>query len=764
MTELSRKLTMAGSAVVLALAMAACSTSNDGRTTAATTPDTPPAAEEMPTAGEVAATEALAAYDTAKEEYAVALAAYTADPSVPTAYAAMVAANAAKDAANAAVTAAAGGSDEQKVTAVTVLAEAVAAVDAAMAASAAENKAVADADTADRAAADAQKVITDALAAYATAETGYDTAKTTYDGDMTLANAMALSTAATEMQMKAAAASAAAASGTAEEMAMAQAAVNAATAAVAEAGVVLAEATRASEDNALLAAADAISAYNLAKLAYDTAFTTYGTVPANVKDATGLVALAATASMKAAEAKATANLSGQAAQVAAANDAVANAEKAAMYAQYELTQATTTAAALPFEAEIKGIAMAMAPIDLAAMATRKTDDVAVTVTEGDPATTIAKGDAADIGNGWYRADVANTDGDVTATVFTNIENTMETFVAEHGGNRTGVYTVSDITGEVGVITLDNNGAAALDKYVASDGFPTSTDGALMWTYGGGANDEGPLMFAGTFDGVPGEYACEGDNCSATNEDGKLTALLGAWTFTPDYFGDDGERDADTVAAADRDDLTEPKVAVADPDYLRFGWWTKVDDKGGVEFQTFSGGTPEEAFTLVNINDQMEGTATYKGRAAGRYAVSTYNSNSTLDSVRHGVFTAAATLEASFGGTAIAVDDQFSINGEITGFTGENDDDLSAWSVIMMKISDLDDLTAGAPVFTGNMVGGGLGGSPVTMGGWNGQFFGNTVDAEDDPVATAHPLSVAGEFNAQSSHGAVAGAFGAENTK
>ena len=55
------------------------------------------------------------------------------------------------------------------------------------------------------------------------------------------------------------------------------------------------------------------------------------------------------------------------------------------------------------------------------------------------------------------------------------------------------------------------------------------------------------MFTGWFDDVPGVYACEGDVCSATNTNGKLTALAGAWTFTPDYFGTDKMSNPDGVS-------------------------------------------------------------------------------------------------------------------------------------------------------------------------------------------------------------------------
>ena len=55
-----------------------------------------------------------------------------------------------------------------------------------------------------------------------------------------------------------------------------------------------------------------------------------------------------------------------------------------------------------------------------------------------------------------------------------------------------------------------------------------------------------------------------------------------------------------------------------------------------------------------VMEFLGGTAKYNGPAGGRYAVKTFNSNGTLDSLRHGEFTAAAELTANFGGTSIAV--------------------------------------------------------------------------------------------------------------
>ena len=49
-----------------------------------------------------------------------------------------------------------------------------------------------------------------------------------------------------------------------------------------------------------------------------------------------------------------------------------------------------------------------------------------------------------------------------------------------------------------------------------------------------------------------------------------------------------------------DNLPEPNVAVPDTDYLRFGWWTKVDKDGDVALQTFFGG---DAGATVNAFDR-----------------------------------------------------------------------------------------------------------------------------------------------------------------
>ena len=118
------------------------------------------------------------------------------------------------------------------------------------------------------------------------------------------------------------------------------------------------------------------------------------------------------------------------------------------------------------------------------------------------------------------------------------------------------------------------------------------------------------------------------------------------------------------------------------------WWPT---DGDVAFQTFFGGTDGSNAHCRNTN-ALKGTATYNGPSAGRYAVKTFNSNSTLDSIRHGEFTAAAELTAKFGGGAIAEDDKHTISGDVTNFVGQNGDDLSAWNVVLKEIGGLGGIT------------------------------------------------------------------------
>ena len=196
---------------------------------------------------------------------------------------------------------------------------------------------------------------------------------------------------------------------------------------------------------------------------------------------------------------------------------------------------------------------------------------------GDTDALIAKGSASDAGHGWYRANVANEDGDQTATVYTNIENTMAKFNDEHDADDLYISAVT-LNGVLELLVTEV-AVETLKDLMSAAAFPGASEGSLTKDYDGSEDD--PSKFDGTFDGVPGSYNCTADLCTATaDSDGELTGLTGMWTFIPAYLGEDGVSMAEDTPEAMKsreDDLPVPSVAIADTEYEHFGWWTMVAD-------------------------------------------------------------------------------------------------------------------------------------------------------------------------------------------
>ena len=508
---------------------------------------------------------------------------------------------------------------------------------------------------------------------------------------------------------------------------------------------------------------NAYAKYTASRTAYTSALIAYNTVAANVKGATELMTAAEKAQTDANVAMGAA-ADGTATEMATAQAAVTAAGTAIAGARAELAEAQMTEKAMPFAGAIKDQNTEAMDMDHMGFAVAEHDgtNVMVTVTRGsvddNDATDTIAADAMASGpyNGWYKANVANDDDSrLTATVYADIEDTMDKF--------TNVYNAADsdaITGVTnGVLGLSNTALALINMYAESSGFPGASRGTQTVTYIAD-DDNNPRKFTGTWGGVSGEYGCTGGTCSIeADSKGMITTMTGEWTFAPAYLGPDGTSEAgtdDDQIATRADDLPEPNVRVADDDYLRFGWWTAVDEEGMVKFRTFYGG--QDPFTNGNITD-LVGSAEYEGPAAGRYAVKTYNTNATVNSIREGTFSAMATLTARFGGDDIAVSAQDSIDGMITDFEDEHGNDLAGWRIMLTQIGDLQNLAADT-AFTSDTVGGAVGGSPVSTGSWEGQFYGDTADTEGANDTAALPKSVAGKFEAHSSHGHVGGAFGA----
>ena len=190
-------------------------------------------------------------------------------------------------------------------------------------------------------------------------------------------------------------------------------------------------------------------------------------------------------------------------------------------------------------------------------------------------------------------------------------------------------------GEGGRYVLAEDGSLAIGPdadaaLIASSSFPT---GAGTVTHEAGVG--GAVEIAGTFDGAAGTYVCvptPDSGCTSAVRSGGGIGLAGGsgWKFVP---------------------AAEATVPTLDGEHRYFGWWLRETGDGfavGV-FHGGAGGAEDEFADLA----AQEGTATYRGPAAGQVALG----------AAAGAFTATATLEADFGdGTA-----RGTVRGTVGGF-------------------------------------------------------------------------------------------------
>ena len=242
-------------------------------------------------------------------------------------------------------------------------------------------------------------------------------------------------------------------------------------------------------------------------------------------------------------------------------------------------------------------------------------------------------------------------------------------------------------------------------------------------------DRYPLRYAvdvgGRLGGASGTFRCDAastDTACTVQNRGNTFFFAGPWAFIPSSG--------------------TTKVFVPDAQYMWFGWWARQTPGGDPTwaFQAKHGGATGAALTDV---DDVTGTATYRGTAAGRYAV--YQPVGGPSST--GSFTASASLTANF--------DTDSVSGSITGFSNDPD-----WSVTLKPgaISggaagndgtDTDD--PGGTTWTIN-------GAPLDSGSWEAQFYSNLPSGQREGVV---PYGIAGTFQADyGTVGRMIGAFGA----
>ena len=318
----------------------------------------------------------------------------------------------------------------------------------------------------------------------------------------------------------------------------------------------------------------------------------------------------------------------------------------------------------------------------------------------------------------------------------------------------------------------------------SASFPTRTEGEVRFP-GGTAG----VAFAGTYDGVAGEFLCSSSGPCVVMADtgtGKLS-LDGteSFTFTPTSLSS--------------------TIVKGDGDYLYFGYWLhKPDAPGGAHmYSLFAGGNdmftvrgdnPRTALVEEDDADRSSGTtptlreisyvemlageARYSGPAAGKYVTRDLAANT----AQIGLFTATTELHVDFDATSTWAQSNAArspvtgggmVDGVIKDFM-EGDESLGNWRIMLGDASlaaigqaDTTMLVNGVQTPTGMTPGGESNtqfvgeatariGAASASGDWVGTFHGN--DRTD-----AKPEAIAGMFEVSAAHAALSGAFGAYNT-
>jgi hypothetical protein len=289
----------------------------------------------------------------------------------------------------------------------------------------------------------------------------------------------------------------------------------------------------------------------------------------------------------------------------------------------------------------------------------------------------------------------------------------------------------------GAVSIDSMGS--LDDNFDKPG--SAAGGDLRQTFRLPSSTATVHMFKGNFQGAPGTYTCTspaaGDDCVVTiTPGGDYLETNGEWTFTPELN-----------STAWRNDT----------EFMSFGWWLQEPNSpnGAYQFGYYADGnayTPPPG-TITT------GTATYTGRAAGKYVVQEVEDGGVTGGVAH-QFTAAASLTASFDEAAN------SIHGTISAFTAD-DGSSPGWEVTLHEktlgakgtLSAVFPLTTTEndptrPSFTGVTA---TIGDTEAHGDWTGQYFG---DQNAGNTRNAYPLGVGGVFQADNESVSIGGAFGA----
>ena len=322
---------------------------------------------------------------------------------------------------------------------------------------------------------------------------------------------------------------------------------------------------------------------------------------------------------------------------------------------------------------------------------------------------------------------------------------------------------ADATTPITPLGLGGAGATFSAATADSTKFPQPQDpeeGSLRQAYANNADANGQqatgtaaveVRIPGNYNGAGGQYQCTGGvagtPCSVTVAPNGSYTLVGTWFFIPELNSTAWLQDGGTAAGAGGGPIGE---------FMSFGWWLQepTAQTGAYTFRYYAHGT---AYNLGSGN-LASGSATYNGRAAGKFVVQEIDESGVVDG-EAGMFTAAASLTARFTATGA----QGNISGSISGFQTDNADvDVSGWMVTLNR-QTLTDTTGTSVTSAGtnnNSAAAGFDGATATLGDqtlhgtWSSQFFGQPSTAD------AYPLGVGGVFQADNESASIAGAFGA----
>ena len=358
----------------------------------------------------------------------------------------------------------------------------------------------------------------------------------------------------------------------------------------------------------------------------------------------------------------------------------------------------------------------------------------------------------------------NSDGTMdTAAVYTNIgddgmaslldryTSTLPTAAASRS------YLVGGTVGATSEVTDEAANATTIpwDEVMRPDDMTTAS----------GPSTDPITMFKGSVHGIPGTFSCNAVDsglCTAPQRysDGTVngattglpTSRAVAWSFVPDEG---------------------VPLYTDDPTYLTLGWWVDKDVAGNAEdFREFALATGLAAArtTANTLGSAERGAATYRGAAAGQYAIA----SATADSYEGGSFTAMATLMVDLDANLAATDGTNDRNGValsgmidnfLTGGTSRPDwsvklmvDDNGTDGDAVMPLANLVPTLAGdAATDPRHMTEWSTGGAAKGTGSWTATFYGGTDTANIAGV----PDAATGTFNANISDVArIRGAFGA----